>query len=402
VSDRDGVQMTPEEIEYEQNYREALRNFRQQLHADRIWHRHCEGSMRWKLSITSLCMVVLLMAVRVPAQDTSRFFNPQSGSGSPNVAPVSCTPSSSNLAKVLYWDTRNFVWYYCSATNSWTKFGSGTIAGTATAGQVAFGTGANAIGSDGNFVWDNTTHKLTIGPGGTDSTSLFLQAANQVVPVLILGNATIDASVDTLVARTIITGVTGHKDFEGGHFDAVAQGASNLTVAAGDNPGSVTGVVARGLVDDASHVDEVYGLLAIVGQFTNTASAMNAYGVLSSALNNGIQNTANYARFYGQHSSDSAGSAANVTNSYGLLLDNVDEGTNNRAIKTGLGLVEFGDALALDPITVAALPAAAAGNKGWMRTVSDSTAVASEGQTCVGGGTATALAFSTGSVWKCF
>lgn len=52
--------------------------------------------------------------------------------------------------------------------------------------------------------------------------------------------------------------------------------------------------------------------------------------------------------------------------------------------------------------TVGALPAAAGGNKGWMLSVSDSTAVAAEGQTCVGGSTNTALAFSNGVVWKCF
>jgi len=52
--------------------------------------------------------------------------------------------------------------------------------------------------------------------------------------------------------------------------------------------------------------------------------------------------------------------------------------------------------------TVSALPAAAAGNAGQQRVVSDSTAVAAEGQTCVGGSTNTALAFSNGTVWKCF
>jgi hypothetical protein len=53
-------------------------------------------------------------------------------------------------------------------------------------------------------------------------------------------------------------------------------------------------------------------------------------------------------------------------------------------------------------VTVGALPAAAAGNKGQVRTVSDSTAVTTEGQTCVGSSTNTALAFSNGVVWKCF
>jgi hypothetical protein len=54
------------------------------------------------------------------------------------------------------------------------------------------------------------------------------------------------------------------------------------------------------------------------------------------------------------------------------------------------------------PVLVGALPVAGAGNAGQIRTVSDSTAVASEGQTCVGGGAVTAAAFSNGVVWKCF
>jgi hypothetical protein len=54
------------------------------------------------------------------------------------------------------------------------------------------------------------------------------------------------------------------------------------------------------------------------------------------------------------------------------------------------------------PITVSALPGAAAGNAGQVRRVTDSTIVSSEGQTCTGGSTNAALAFSNGSVWKCF
>lgn len=53
------------------------------------------------------------------------------------------------------------------------------------------------------------------------------------------------------------------------------------------------------------------------------------------------------------------------------------------------------------PIIVGNLPSAASG-KDNVIVVSDSTAIASEGQTCVGGSSNTALAFSNGSVWKCF
>jgi len=51
--------------------------------------------------------------------------------------------------------------------------------------------------------------------------------------------------------------------------------------------------------------------------------------------------------------------------------------------------------------TVAKLPSASA-NPGAMIRVTDSTAISTEGQTCVGGSSNMALAFSNGHVWKCF
>lgn len=57
--------------------------------------------------------------------------------------------------------------------------------------------------------------------------------------------------------------------------------------------------------------------------------------------------------------------------------------------------------LILGATTVSSLPAANQ-NYGAMLRVSDSTSIASEGQTCAGGGSTNALAFSNGSVWKCF
>jgi hypothetical protein len=53
------------------------------------------------------------------------------------------------------------------------------------------------------------------------------------------------------------------------------------------------------------------------------------------------------------------------------------------------------------PTIVASLPSASA-NPYAMIPVSDSTSIAAEGQTCVGGSSNKALAFSNGSVWKCF
>jgi hypothetical protein len=56
--------------------------------------------------------------------------------------------------------------------------------------------------------------------------------------------------------------------------------------------------------------------------------------------------------------------------------------------------------LVLGALTVNSLPPAAT-NAGAMFSVSDSSNTV-EGQTCAGGGNNTALAFSNGTVWKCF
>lgn len=96
-----------------------------------------------------------------------------------------------------------------------------------------------------------------------------------------------------------------------------------------------------------------------------------------------------------------------IANTNGAVSGQLDIHTRNAgALVTALSLAKDGTAtspaLALTPILVGALPAAAAGNKGQMRSVSDSTAIGAEGQTCVGGSTNAALAFSNGTVWKCF
>jgi hypothetical protein len=84
---------------------------------------------------------------------------------------------------------------------------------------------------------------------------------------------------------------------------------------------------------------------------------------------------------------------------------------NNAAFPLGIGdpnpqsgakLSVSGGAYESVGILVGSLPAAAAGNAGQFRSVSDSTSITAEGQACVGGSTHTALAFSDGTVWKCF
>jgi hypothetical protein len=64
-------------------------------------------------------------------------------------------------------------------------------------------------------------------------------------------------------------------------------------------------------------------------------------------------------------------------------------------------LAQPGGAITINALTVATLPAAAA-NPGGIAYVTDSTAIAAEGQNCAGSSTTKALAFSNGTVWKCF
>jgi hypothetical protein len=75
----------------------------------------------------------------------------------------------------------------------------------------------------------------------------------------------------------------------------------------------------------------------------------------------------------------------------------VDTTTNGN----GLGTLKAAVLVPGAGVTVAALPSAAS-NPGAMIYVTDSTAIATEGQTCAGSSTNKALAFSNGTVWKCF
>lgn len=104
-----------------------------------------------KLSLKlSLAAAVVVALAALPSRPQSGGsgppFNAQFGAGAPT---VNCTPPSQGaLARMLYWDTTNFVWYYCSAANTWTLFGSGAAPATRytiRTCQPGLGDGLNAI-----------------------------------------------------------------------------------------------------------------------------------------------------------------------------------------------------------------------------------------------------------------
>jgi hypothetical protein len=69
---------------------------------------------------------------------------------------------------------------------------------------------------------------------------------------------------------------------------------------------------------------------------------------------------------------------------------------------SGSGVISAASFITLHSVTVGALPTPRDENAGQIARVSDSTAVSAEGQTCTGGSSHTALAFSDGIKWKCF
>lgn len=79
----------------------------------------------------------------------------------------------------------------------------------------------------------------------------------------------------------------------------------------------------------------------------------------------------------------------------------VNSGVNNTIQDLNKILFTMGAPLVPHNYTVSTLPSAST-DSGAMVKVTDSTAITSEGQTCVGSSTNTALAFSNGSSWKCF
>jgi hypothetical protein len=85
------------------------------------------------------------------------------------------------------------------------------------------------------------------------------------------------------------------------------------------------------------------------------------------------------------------------------INDQVNSTTVNGAVNSVIASYDMTPrySLNLGALTVSTLPSAST-NAGTMFRVSDSTTISTEGQTCAGGGTNTALAFSNGSVWKCF
>ena len=91
--------------------------------------------------------------------------------------------------------------------------------------------------------------------------------------------------------------------------------------------------------------------------------------------------------------------SATVTTNVGVDIGNqAVAGASNFALRTGTGLVQFGDRVSLTPQAFSALTACAAGLEGSVQPVNDST-TAVWGETVTGGGANKVLAYCNGTNW---
>jgi hypothetical protein len=174
--------------------------------------------------------------------------------------------------------------------------------------------------------------------------------------------------------------------------DAVANKLSNLTVTSG---GSMAGTFAGNVTWSGTHIFSQTVTLSNGGAFSNqlgssTGFLYSAYwtSVNANPAAAGQLRLAKGDTLRWRNNANSADMSISLNASDQLVLPVV-------ATPSFAGVSTIGSTV------VGSLPAASS-NAGGVIRVTDSTAIASEGQTCVGGSSNSALAFSNGSVWKCF
>lgn len=236
---------------------------------------------------------------------------------------------------------------------------------------------------------------------------LITNGANDVA----IGNANYDNTIPGMatVTGTLVAYGDGHVTIgpDESTLDPWIQeyaGAQQVLIVSKNSDSYTNGVVAE-VENNApgAYVSGTWGVAmgtyayGTSGVAFTTSSGGQAFGVDAYASARGAINASDLFVINGEAPSVSGG--ATVTNAYGLYLGNVNVATNNYAIKTGLGKVEFGDVLQLDAVTFASLPACAAGLEGSLRSVNNSTTNV-WGATITGGGANHVLAYCDGTNWS--
>jgi hypothetical protein len=266
---------------------------------------------------------------------------------------------------------------------------SGTVIAGAFAGPLTGNVTGNASGSSATTTLAASTSALKSATTTIDVSAATAPSATQVLTAVDSTHATwqaaggatprLDQVLDPTADKTFAMGIhgvefssptgpgiasesvgaiiAGHASLYGhlvfsdsslGEPIAAVQGFSEVIDV--DNEGS-TSIGASGHGDIAggtspmvaSHAFGVVGIASASGTADFTQSDPAIAGVLAQAINNSSGLVANIAgvRIRGV----GIGGGGSITNNYGLFIDGQGGATNNYAIKTGLGLNSFGDAV---------------------------------------------------------
>lgn len=209
--------------------------------------------------------------------------------------------------------------------------GSGIISGSLAITQVPFGSGTDTIAGDAKLFWNNTAKQFTSGinqdNAAFDNDIEDWWGREGIINSggVITGNATSISNqvqgtgfVNGMASLAMTTSVSGTSNVLAMNLDAIAKSTVSAQRAIGID--AATGNFGAGTLIDAIQVlaDGLLGNGATTGTITNAVGFNAAY--------------------------QGAPAGGTVTNSYGLLIDDQAGGaTNAWAIKTGTGLVDFGD-----------------------------------------------------------
>lgn len=290
-----------------------------------------------------------------------------------------------------------------SATNTiaLTRAGSDTING-ATTYSISAGYGPTMLIGDGNSKWTaitiaplpglltgkwltNDGTSVSWGTIATTDISGFGSMGTQAASAIAVTGGTLAgvSSLACLVTSTVTSGTVV--------LSSHAISANPASASSGLYQNTMAAATASTTAQNLTQATA--GLVALLATVTHggTGTVTGADCLQTQVLTTNSSGTITSGRGLHVLSASKAGGTT-ITNLYGIHIEDQSAGTNNWALKTGLGLVELGDLLKVKTYTVAGLPAGSA----------QCVAYASDGRKNgegVGAGTGV-LVFKDGTAWR--
>jgi hypothetical protein len=200
--------------------------------------------------------------------------------------------------------------------------------------DVQFNDGG-AFGGDAKFLYDKTVGQVAIG----SSSGLGGGALWGATPPVILDVESL-ITVDTGIAIGIVDYIkVNYGAPSGSTVIGLAGVANNVTANVVD---TLEGAFFSATGNATTEVSGMNGS----GTFTGAGSVAAVRGVNGTATNGAAGTVVDAVVFDADAIVNSGGGS--ITNAYGLRVGNINTATNNWAIKTGAGKVQFGDQLVLD------------------------------------------------------